>query len=171
MRALANADRIRELMRALGRETRDETTVYVAGGATAVLLGWRETTIDVDLKIVPENDALLRAISRLKHELRVNVELASPADFIPLPSGWEERSLFAGREGAVTFRHFDPYSQVLAKIERGHARDVEDVDSMLAAGLVEAGRLRACFEEIEPELYRFPAIDGAAFRAALEQAV
>ena len=158
-------------MRALGREARAETTVYFTGGVTAVLHGWRETTIDVDLVFVPESDVLLRAVSRLKDELGVNVELASPGDFIPLPVGWDERSAFIAREGLVTFRHFDPYSQALAKIERGHAQDLEDVRSLLRAGLVEPERLRACFDEIEPALYRFPAVDPRAFRAAVERAL
>jgi len=167
MRGLTDAARIRSFMRALGREAREETTAYLTGGATAVLHGWRATTIDVDLELVPETDELLRAIARLKDELKVNVELVSPGDFIPLPAGWQERSLFVAREGSVSFRHFDPYSQALAKIERGHAHDVEDVRAMVDAELVEPTRLRTYFDEIEPSLYRFPAIDARAFRAAV----
>lgn len=49
MRELATADRIREFMRRLGDRARRDTRVYLTGGATAVLLGWRETTIDYDL--------------------------------------------------------------------------------------------------------------------------
>src|SRR5262249_32820068 len=124
MRELADAERIRRFMGALGLAARDEATCYLAGGATAVLLGWRATTIDVDVCLVPEADELLRAIQRLKDELSVNVELASPADFLPLPAGWEERSLLAGREGSLTFRHVDLYSQALAKLERAHAQDL-----------------------------------------------
>jgi hypothetical protein len=169
MRPLADSDRIHTFMRALGREERDEATAYLAGGATAVLLGWRATTIDVDLKLVPESDSLLRALARLKNELRINVELASPADFIPLPSGWEERSAPIDRQGRVTYRHFDLYSQALAKLERGHARDLDDVRAMLERGLVEPERLRVCFDEIEANLYRFPAIDALSFREAVER--
>lgn len=62
-------------------------TCYLAGGATAVLVGWRATTIDVDVALEPEQDELLRELPRIKSELQVNVELASPRDFIPLPSG------------------------------------------------------------------------------------
>jgi hypothetical protein len=76
MRLLADADRIRNLMRELGRAADTDTRIYFAGGATAVLMGWRTTTIDVDLKIVPERDAVFRAIQSLKDELQVNVELA-----------------------------------------------------------------------------------------------
>ena len=75
-------------MRALGARTDVETTCYLAGGATAVLVGWRDATIDVDVVFAPENDQ----------------------------------------------------------------------------------RLRDTFTEIEPDRYRFPAINPAAFRAAVESA-
>ena len=122
----------------------------------------RESTIDVDILLVPQADPLLRAIQRLKDELQVNVELASPADFIPVPAGWEGRSLFEAREGTLTFYHFDPYSQALAKVERGHAQDRGDVVAMVEGGIVDPARMLAYFDEIEPELYRFPAIDPCA---------
>lgn len=157
-------------MRSLGAAVRADALVYLTGGATAVLLGWRETTIDVDIAaVVPENDELLRALPRLKDELQVNVELASPADFIPVPSGWEDRSLFIGREGRLSFHHFDLYAQALAKLERAHARDLEDVEAMLERGLVEPDRALGLYEEIEPLLYRFPAVDAASFRRRVER--
>jgi hypothetical protein len=158
-------------MRGLGAAARFEGTCYLVGGTTAVLLGWRATTLDVDLKLVPEEDAVLRALTRLKGELDINVELAAPDDFIPLPEGWEERSDAVAREGLLTFRHFDLYSQALAKIERSHAQDVADVRTMLEHGLVDPARLRACYDEIEPGLYRFPALDAADFRRSLEEIV
>jgi hypothetical protein len=171
VRELADADRIRRFARELGRAADAEAVAYLTGGATAVLIGWRTTTIDVDVVFVPESDSLLRALPRLKEQLRLNVELASPADFIPLPHGWEGRSPFVAREGPLTFRHFDPYSQALAKLERGHARDLDDVRAMLDAKLVEPRRLRDAFAEIEPWLYRFPAIDPRAFRRRVGEAV
>ena len=143
--------------------------LYLAGGATAVLLGWRDTTIDIDLKLVPEADDLLRELPRLKEELEINVELATPDQFIPELPGWEERSLFVGRYGQLDVYHLDPYSQTLAKIERGHAQDEADVASMLEAGLVDRPRLLQLFEVIEPHLYRFPAIDARVFRRAVER--
>jgi hypothetical protein len=156
-------------MRALGDEAEADGAAYLTGGATAVLLGWRATTIDVDLSLEPESDRLLRAIARLKDELRVNVELVSPGDFIPLPLGWEDRSIFAAREGRLTFYHFDPYSQALAKLERGHAQDLEDVRALVSRGLVDPERALALFLEIESELYRFPAVDPRSFRARVEE--
>jgi len=169
VRELADAERIRRFMQALGRAAARDGDCYLAGGATAVLIGWRSTPIDVDLRLEPEQDEVLRALPRLKEELTINVELASPADFMPLPRAWRERSPLVEREGRLSFRHFDLYSQALAKLQRGHARDLEDVGEMLARGLVETAPLRACFEEIEPDLYRFPAVDPAGFRRRLEE--
>ena len=61
MRALADAERLRRFLSELGRETREDTALYLTGGATAVLIGWRETTVDADILIVPERDSLFRA--------------------------------------------------------------------------------------------------------------
>lgn len=170
MRELADAERTRSFMRALGREADAEGACYLTGGATAVLLGWRDSTIDVDIRLEPEPEALLRAVQRLKDELHINVELASPADFIPVPDGWRERSPLEAREGKLSFRHFDLYAQALAKLERAHSQDLEDVASMIERGLVEPDRLLAYFEEIEPQLHRFPALDPPAFRRRVEEA-
>jgi hypothetical protein len=168
MRGLADEPRIRRFMRELARAARQPTRVYLTGGATAVLAGWRASTIDIDIKIVPDDDALFREIPRLKESLAINVELASPDDFIPVPAGWEDRSRFIAQEGLVTFLDFDLVAQALAKIERGHAQDQEDVQTMIDRGLVTPSALRAAFDAIEPKLYRYPAIDPAAFRRAVE---
>ena len=171
MRALADSDRIHQFMRALGAASPAEARVYFTGGATAVLHGWRASTIDVDIRIVPEHDALFRAIPELKERLQVNIELASPDQFIPVKDGWEDRSPFVGREGTVSFHHFDLYAQALAKIERGHAQDVEDVREMLRRRLIEREPLRAYFEAIVPRLYRYPALDPGSFRQAVDDVV
>lgn len=171
MRALADRDRILRFMTALGAAATADARVYFTGGATAVLHGWRNSTIDVDLRVVPEQDAIFRALPQLKEQLQINVELASPDHFIPVKDGWEERSPFVAREGRVSFHHFDLYAQALSKIERGHAQDVEDVREMLRLGLVDRQGLRAYFEAIAPRLYRYPALDPAAFRQALEDVV
>ena len=171
MRELTDAECLRRFMHALGAEAERETRVYFTGGATAVLIGWRRTTIDADIAIVPESDRLLRALPGLKESLRMNVELASPAHFIPELPGWEQRSPFIAREGKLSFHHYDLYAQALAKIERGHTLDRQDVAEMLRRGLVEPARLREFFAEIEPKLYRYPAIDPASFGRAVDEAL
>jgi len=163
MRQRLNEQRLRAFMRSLAREANEQGRVYLAGGASAVLLGWRDSTLDVDLKIIPEHDRVLRAIRALKESLDINVELASPDDFIPALPGWQDRSLFIVMEGKLSFHHYDFYAQALAKIERDHALDRGDVLHMIDAGLVERSRLVQLFEAIEPQLYRFPAINAARF--------
>lgn len=170
MRELADDERIRRFMRAIGGAAASAGTAYFTGGATAVLLGWRSTTIDVDVVFVPEQDSIYNALPSIKEQLSVNVELASPAHFIPVPAGWEERSLSVGMEGRLSFAHFDLYAQALAKLERAHRQDLEDVDAMLELGLVESTRALELFAEIEPELRRFPAVDPRAFRRRVERA-
>jgi len=171
MRAPVDAARLRAFMRAVALAARGPLQVYLVGGATAVAEGWRDATIDIDVAFGPDHDAVLRAIPAIKEALDVNVELASPADFIPVKPGWQDRSPFVAQEGAVTFRHFDLYAQALAKIERGHEIDRTDVTQLLARGLVERARLLEYFASMEPDLYRFPAIDPATFRRAVETAV
>ena len=168
MRTPVDEDGVRELARRLGRVSREPVRMYLTGGSSAVIEGWRASTADVDLRLEPEDDRLLRALPALKEELGISIELVSPPDFIPELPGWRERSKFLFREGTVEVSHFDFYSQALAKIERGFEQDLEDVRSMIAQGLVDPGRLRECYEQIEPELYRYPAIDPAAFRGKVE---
>lgn len=157
-------------MQALGAAAERPARVYLTGGATAVLSGWRPSTIDVDLKIVPEHDEILRAIPRLKETLPINIELASPDLFIPVPTGWEDRSRFVTQAGPLAFHHFDLYAQALAKVERGHTQDTQDVREMLDRGLIERREALEYFARMEPDLYRFPAIDPQSFRRAVEAA-
>ena len=171
MRRLTDVAVLERFMTELGRATKQPVKIYFTGGATAILHGWRQTTIDLDIKMLPESDELLRAMPRLKEKLEVNVELAAPDDFIPPLPGWQDRSLFIGQEGKVGFYHYDPYAQALAKLERGHATDLEDAASMLKDGLIEAEKLLGLFERIEPDLYRYPAIDPTSFRRAVEEFV
>jgi hypothetical protein len=169
MRRLATAEGIRALLSALGREARQPTQAYVAGGATAVLLGWRDATIDVDLKLAGNDvDRLLRAIPHLKETLQINVELATPDHFIPVRDGWEDRSRFESQDGNLAVYHFELVWQALAKIHRGHRQDLEDVDAMLRLGFVDASAIRDAFDSVEADLYRFPNIDPASFRRAVD---
>lgn len=79
MRALADEERIREFIREFGGSARQSVRVYLTGGASAVLLGWRPATLDVDLRFTPDEDALYRAIPALKERLHLNVEIAAPS--------------------------------------------------------------------------------------------
>ncbi len=151
-------------MKELGAKSTGPGRVYFTGGATAVLYGWRGTTADIDLKLDPEPDGAFAAIPKLKDALDVNVELASPDQFIPAVPGWQGRSIFVETAGQVDFYHFDLISQALAKIERGHTRDLADVSAMVERDLVDPRNLLEHFEAIVPLLVRYPAVDAEVFR-------
>ena len=168
MRAASDARKIKRLMQGIGRLAKGPGCVYLVGGACAVMIGWRPTTVDADLKLDPEPEGVFDAIARLKAELDMNVELAAPDDFIPPVQGWKERSPFIVRHGPVDFFHYDFYAQALAKIERGHKMDLEDARQMTARGFVDVVELARQFDAIAPEIIRYPAIDPDAFRAKVE---
>ena len=149
---------------------REPTTLYLTGGATAVIEGWRASTVDIDLRLEPEGDELLRRIAKAKNDLDINVELVSPPDFVPELPSWRERSPYVFEEGRIVVRHFDPYSQALAKVERGFEQDLDDVRAMLDSGLIDPQRALELFDEVESQLFRYPAIDPAALRLKMRQA-
>lgn len=161
--------RLRRFLIALGATSSKPTTAYLVGGATAIVSGWRTTTIDVDLHLEPERDELLRAIPRLKEDLEVNVEFASPLDFLPELPDWRERSPYVDQYASLTVRHFDPYSQALAKLERAFSQDLADVAAMVERDLVEPQTLKRLFEEIYGHLYRFPTVDPDRLRRSVER--
>jgi hypothetical protein len=164
MRSSTTKERIEQLMRGLGTAVTSDGCIYFTGGVSAVLMGWREMTIDVDLKADPEPKGFFESLPRLKDQLDINIELASPDQFVPALPGWQARSPFIARHGRLDYHHYDFYGQALAKVERDHPRDRMDVASMIRDGLVIPERLIALFETVEPLLIRYPSIDGAALR-------
>ena len=168
MRSETTRDKLETFLTELGRRIRGAGRLYLTGGGTAVWFGWRQMTIDIDLKADPEPAGFFEALATLKDELDVNIELASPGDLMPEVPGWQERSLFIARFGQLDCLHLDPYSQALAKLERSHVRDLADVEAMARLGLIERSRLLELFDRIAPRLHRYPAVEPKAFRASVE---
>jgi hypothetical protein len=168
MREPADAKRVRRFAAELGRVVPPGTKMYLTGGATAVLEGWRDSTVDIDVRFEPESEAALRRISELKERLTINVELASPLDFLPEVPGWQDRSRFRFREGNLEVFDFDLYSQALSKLERGFELDLEDVHNMVKSGEIEPGKLLELYQAIESQMFRFPAVNPAKLRHSVE---
>lgn len=171
MRELATASRIRAFMRALGERAKGPGRIYLVGGATAVLVGWRDTTKDVDIKLDPEPAGVFEAIRDLKDELSLNIELAAPDQFIPAVPGWRERSRFIDSASGIEFFHYDPVSQALAKIERGHAQDLLDVEQLVVRGLITSQQIEDAFDAIRDQLLRYPGLDADSFAAKVDEAM
>lgn len=88
MRPTVDSQKIERLMQVLGREARGSGCVYFTGGASALLIGWRSSTVDIDIRLDPEPPGIFQAIAKIKQELNINIELASPQDFLPPLPGW-----------------------------------------------------------------------------------
>ena len=60
MREVAERERIGTVMTALARHATADVDVFLVGGTSVVLVGRRVTTLDVELVMRPESDAMLR---------------------------------------------------------------------------------------------------------------
>ncbi|MBW4641921.1 MAG: hypothetical protein KME23_02695 [Goleter apudmare HA4340-LM2] len=169
MRANIDTQKLERLMQALGREAQGSGCIYFTGGASALLIGWRNSTVDVDIRLDPEPPGIFQAIAKLKQELNINIELASPQDFLPPLPGWRDRSVFIGKQGQISFYHYDFTAQALSKLSRGFDRDIKDIEAMYEQKLFSLSDLRDCFEAIEPELIRFPSLNPDMLRSRVEK--
>jgi hypothetical protein len=61
MRPNVDAQKIERLMQALGREAQGSGCIYFTGGASALLIEWRSSTIDVDIRLDPEPLGIFQA--------------------------------------------------------------------------------------------------------------
>jgi hypothetical protein len=61
--------RLDRLLAELGQRACGPGRICLTGGATALLYRWRQSTVDVGLKLDPEPEAIFEAIAQLKEEL------------------------------------------------------------------------------------------------------
>ncbi|WP_027269053.1 DUF6036 family nucleotidyltransferase [Leptolyngbya sp. PCC 6406] len=168
MRSPVDPQKIEQLMQALGQEAKGSGCIYFTGGASALLVGWRSSTVDIDIRLDPEPPGIFQAIAKLKQTLGINIELASPQDFLPPLPGWRDRSVFIGKRGQILFYHYDFTAQALAKLSRGFDRDLNDVRAMYAQKLFSLPDLQDGFQAIESDLIRFPAVNPDVIKSRIE---
>ena len=167
MREELTRERLLLLMKELAKTAprRGRFRVYLVGGGTAVYLGWRRSSVDVDL--CADSDAVFRDIQGIKERLNVNIEFARPEDFVPPLKGSADRHVFIDTVGSVTFYHYDPYEQLLSKIARGFQRDMDDAREFLRSGMVDPRKFRSLVAAIPDSAYaKYPNLS----RAGVEKA-
>jgi hypothetical protein len=158
---------IQSFMKLIGKTLKKRATIYLTGGSTAILCGFREGTIDIDLS--GDMEELFSHIPKIKERLQINIELAKPRDFIPSLSDEKDRHIPIGLFGKVTFMNFDPYSQVFSKIVRGHETDIADAKAMVTAKLVDAKKLCKMVKKLPDQQFaRYPRLNRSAVEAAVE---
>lgn len=169
MRDEVTRERLRALMREIARTAPRGKAyqVYIVGGGTAVLTGWRPTSIDADL-FAPD-ESVFRDVQGIKERLNVNIEFARPEHFVPALPDSESRHVFIETVDRVSYSHYDPYAQVFSKIVRGFERDIDDAHQFVRTGLVDPARLGHLVQQIPASEYtKYPSLSQDAVGQAVE---
>ena len=158
------------LIDAVGRRITTPTRLYLVSRTSHLAEGWCDRVPSLELAGDGGRTDLGEAVREEGRALGVNVVWESPADVIPLPAGWEERSLAAtirqkGSGNTLEIRHFDPYSVVLRLIARGDEPDYVAALEYVLHGWVEPARLEGLLSEVVPRMTnKTLAQDPAEFR-------
>ena len=167
MRPNVDKKAIESFLQQLGRTFHKPGRLYLVGGAALVHAGVRPGfTQDIDIQVGGVNEGdLIVGIQRLIQQMQINIEFASPGDFIPLPSQWETHAQYVGRYGQIEVFYFDFYSIALSKIERGTTRDIEDVKLLVQQQRIALDELDAAYQEVLAQLGkgRYPKITPERF--------
>ncbi len=110
LRPAVNRERIDVFLRRLSQAYQQPARLYLVGGTSLVFERFRQQTLDVDLVIevsVEQHRELIQTLRELRDALGISIEEVSPADFIPLPAGFESRHEYIGRFGQIDVFHFD----------------------------------------------------------------
>ncbi len=94
MRPNVDKQAIESFLQQLRCTFRKPGRLYLVGGAALVHAGVRPGfTQDIDIQVGGANKGdLIISIQRLIQQMQINIEFASPKDFIPLPSQWESHA-------------------------------------------------------------------------------
>ena len=150
--ALVEAARSASARTTSGELRRDR--LYLVSRTSHLAEGWCDRVPVIELA----GDADLGdAVREAARALGVDVVWESPADVIPLPAGWEERSRPAmigpaGSGNTLELRHFDPYSVVLRLIARGDEPDYVAALEYVLHGWVDPARLESLLGEVVPRM-------------------
>jgi len=148
MRQRVGSTEIEQFLIQVGR-TRQPGRLYLTGGAALVHRGIRPgQTLDIDIQVTVDPANLTGQIAQLKHKLNINIEFASPSDFIPLPTQWEARSEFIKRYDQVDVFYFDWYSIALSKMQRANRQDVVDVQLLVRQGFMDTTELDSLYQDV-----------------------
>lgn len=77
-----------------------------------------------------------RQLPVLKEQLDINVEPASPTDFMPVAANALDQSRYMRSYGLIAVYHYHYASLALAKVARAAERDLEDVELLVRTGVV-----------------------------------
>lgn len=144
MAARLTAADVQRFLAALGSRIRTPSDLFLVGGGALCLLGSARFTQDLDF-VGPAppapDDEFTRTIHALAEELAIDVESVPIQLFAPIPAGAEMRHRLVGTFGSLRVLVFDPYTIALSKLDRGLEADLQDVEFLARAGLIELDQL------------------------------
>ena len=162
---------LRTLIASVQQRVAAPARLYLVSRTSHLAEGWCHRVPALELAGGAGSAELGEAVREAGRALGVEVVWESPADVIPLPVGWEERSRPAmiGQDvtgnalepgvpaartvrGGVEIRHFDPYSVVLRLIARGDEPDYVAALEYVLHGWVEPARLEGLLAEVVPRM-------------------
>ena len=156
MRQRVGRIEIEQFLVQVGR-THQPGRLYLTGGAALVHRGIRAgQTLDINIQITIDPAQLMSQVIQLKQRTNINIEFASPGDFIPLPTQWEARSEFIKRYGQADMFYFDWYSIALSKMQRASQQDVVDVQSLVTQQYVDVNELDVLSRDVVDKIGRSP---------------
>jgi hypothetical protein len=170
MRNRLTVESLRALMHELARSAGNDGhfSVYLVGGGTAVLEGWRGSSVDADL--YSASDDIFHDVQAIKERLHLNIELVRPEHFVPPLEGSADRHVFIETVGRVSFYHYDPCAQLLSKIVRGFERDLVDARSFVSSGMVDVEQFRELVRAIPDSAWaKYPRHSPGAVRQAVDE--
>jgi hypothetical protein len=153
MREATLAD-LNALVDSVRKRTGSPARLYLVSRTSHLAEGWCDRVPELELAGDAGGD-LGEAVQEAARALGVHVVWESPADVIPLPAGWQDRSRPATRLGgaeSLEIRHFDPYSVVLRLIARGDEPDYVAALEYVLHGWVEPARLESLLGEVVPRM-------------------
>jgi hypothetical protein len=145
------------LIAAVRRSVAAPARLYLVSRTSHLAEGWCDRVPAFELAGDAGGAELGEAVREAGRALGVDLVWESPADVIPLPVGWEERSRPAmigqgGTGNALELRHFDPYSVVLRLIARGDEPDYVAALQYVLHEWVEPARLEGLLGEVLPRM-------------------
>lgn len=135
-------EQIKAFLTELGDRYPLPTILLLLGGSALCLLGSNRPTLDIDYvgDDLHKND-LQYLIDQIAQELQIPIDAVPIDQFLPVPTGADERRLLIGQFGNIAVYVLDPYTIALSKLDRGFDTDIEDIMFLIRQNLVTLAQL------------------------------
>lgn len=131
------ADQLNAFLTELGERYTLPATLVLLGGSALCLLGSDRPTLDIDyVGDDLHKDELQRTIEQVAQELHITVDAVPISQFVPMPTGADDRRLLIDRFGDIDVYVLDPYTIALSKLDRGFDTDIEDIVFLIRRNLI-----------------------------------